>query len=354
RKSDAEVTKAHNTTFPHSTALDIEANDIGYLATVHLGTPPRPYSLLVDSGSADMWVGGEHCWGVDGGNCGDHRFLGEKSSSSFRDTGKPWYTGYGTGYVSGDLVQDRVAFAGCTLPNHTFGVAWNESSQFTPDDIPLDGVLGCARQDLSMQQTPTLLNALQSAGCISKRILSYKISRQSDGENDGEITVGDMDPSKYDASSLVRLKNVNTAGFWEAKLDAVKVSGKEVDLGPRGVVFDTGTTLFIAPKSDVAAIHQFIPGSKFDESWNAWTVPCTTDASVSLVFGGKSFPILPEDLAFLPLDPNNTTGACTSAIAEGDVSEGPGHWLVGDTFLKNAYLSTNEEKNEISLARLAR
>jgi len=301
------------------------------LASLFLGTPPREFRMLVDSGSADMWVGGEQCTGDDRGNCGDHRFLGPTSSSSYRDTGTPWYTSYGTGTVSGNLVNDTVTLADLTLKNHTFGVTQNESTQFTADDIPLDGVLGCAKQSLSKQQTPTLLNALQTAGLIAERILSYKISRESDGKNDGEITVGGMDPSKYDASSLVRVPNVNDAGFWEAKLDAVKVDGRVLNLGHRSCIMDTGTTLFIAPKEDVAAIHKHIPGAKFDNSSdvNAWTVPCNTRTSVAFVFGNKTFSIRPEDLAFLPLD--NTTGACTSAIAEGGVSEGPTHWLVSAT-----------------------
>ncbi|KAJ6570184.1 aspartic peptidase domain-containing protein, partial [Mycena vulgaris] len=323
------------------------------LATVLLGTPLRPFRLLVDSGSADMFVGGEGCQSDEGGDCGHHKFLGKKSSSSFRDTGKPWNITYGSGDVYGSLVTDHVGFAGLTLQNHTFGVARTESAQFTPNDIPLDGILGCAKTSLSIQGTPTLVDSLRLAGLITRSIISYKIPRQSDGKNDGEITLGGMDPSKYDASSLVIVKNINTGGFWEANLDTVKVNGKDVGLVGRSCVFDTGTTLFIAPKQDVDVIHKSIPGAKFDNYSNMWTVPCNTAASVSLVFGGKPFRIQPGDLAFLPVDPQNTTGACTSAIAVGGVSEGPTHWLVGDTFLKNVYLSTNEDTDEISVARLA-
>lgn len=35
--------------------------DEGYLATVQIGTPPRKFSVLMDSGSADFWVGAEGC-----------------------------------------------------------------------------------------------------------------------------------------------------------------------------------------------------------------------------------------------------------------------------------------------------
>ncbi|KAJ7039605.1 acid protease [Mycena alexandri] len=350
-ESDPEVTKAQSTVLPNSVPLDIEGEDIGYLATILLGTPFEAFRVLIDSGSADLWVGGDDCKGDGGGGrCGKHRFLGNKSTT-FRDTGREWYLNYGTGAVSGDLVTDRVGFAGLTLKNHTFGVARSESSQFTANDIPLDGVLGCAKPSLSIQQTPTLLNSLYSAGLIAQRVLSYRISRKSDGKNDGEMTVGAMDPSTYDPLSLVQVKNVNTGGFWEAKLGAIEVNGQNVGLVGRSCIFDTGTTLFMAQKPDVKAIHGFIPSARFDNSLKAWTMPCNTTASVSLVFDGRPFAIDPRDLTYLP---TNTTGICMSAIAEGGVSAGPTHWLVGDTFLKNIILSTNEDTNVISIAGLAK
>ncbi|KAK7032858.1 acid protease [Favolaschia claudopus] len=338
-------------TTTQSIPLQIEANDIGYYASFFLGTPLREYRLLVDSGSADMWVGGERCKGADGGNCGNHKFLGPRSSSSYRETEQPWYMTYGSGVVSGILVNDTVKLG--ILPplrNFTFGVTEEESPQFTADDIPFDGVLGCAKDSLSMQQTPTLLNALRNAGLISERIWSYKISRYSDGKNDGELTIGSMDTSKYKANSLVRVPNMSSAGFWEIELGSVTVNGQILNLGRRSCILDTGTTLLIAPKSDVATIHDSIPGAKHDNSSNTWTVPCNTTASIALMIGNKSFPIQSEDLAFLPLE--NSTTMCTSAIAEGGVSEGRTHWLCGNTVLKNVYLSTNEDTDQISVARV--
>ena len=45
------------------------ANDVGYLATVQMGTPPRNFLILMDSGSADLWVGAENCQSQTGGGC---------------------------------------------------------------------------------------------------------------------------------------------------------------------------------------------------------------------------------------------------------------------------------------------
>jgi len=84
------TTKGNKPTAANSLALDIvcvqitpvtleapqlisfySANDVGYVATVQIGTPPRNFSILMDSGSADFWVGGEGCVvGTDaGGSC---------------------------------------------------------------------------------------------------------------------------------------------------------------------------------------------------------------------------------------------------------------------------------------------
>ena len=35
--------------------------DLGYFATIQIGTPPRDFRVTMDSGSSDLWVGGEGC-----------------------------------------------------------------------------------------------------------------------------------------------------------------------------------------------------------------------------------------------------------------------------------------------------
>ena len=45
------------------------ARDVGYIATIQIGTPARDFKLLMDSGSADFWVGSETCVSEGGGDC---------------------------------------------------------------------------------------------------------------------------------------------------------------------------------------------------------------------------------------------------------------------------------------------
>jgi len=350
KRQEDSVTDGNPPSAPNSLGLDIEGSDIAYLATVQIGTPPQNFLILMDSGSADFWVGSETCTTQGGnGGCGNHNFLGPQSSSSFAETQNTFDTTYGTGEVSGTVVTDDVEIAGLSLPQHTFGVANVETEDFSSDQTPFDGLMGLAQSSLSTQQTPTPIESLASAGLVPAAIVSYKLSRLADDKNDGEITFGALDDSKFDSSTLVTVPNVNSQGFWEASLDSVSVNGTDLGLDGRTTILDTGTTLMIIPAADATTIHNNIPGAQSDGQ-GGFTVPCNTNASVALTYSGQSFTIDPRDIALQP--PVDSQGNCASGIASGDVSNDQNEWLVGDTFLKNAYFSTDVSANTISLAKL--
>ncbi|KAG8740654.1 hypothetical protein FRC10_004064 [Ceratobasidium sp. 414] len=343
------LTNANAPTADNSIGLQDEANDVGYIATLQLGTPPRNFNMLMDSGSADMWVGGEACKSQQGGGCGNHTFLGTQSSSTFKSLGKNFQVTYGTGQVKGDIITDDIVVAGLKLPAHTFGVATEESVDFSSNDTPFDGLVGLAQSILANQSVPTPPESLAKAGLIQSPITSYKISRLADGKNDGEITFGGIDQTKIDPATLTTIANVNKIGFWEVPFTP-SVGGKDLGLSGRTAILDTGTSLIIAPPADALALHQQIPGAKSDGN-GGFTIPCTTNAQVSFKMGTQDFLIDPRDLLFVPVDQNNLQGDCVSGIMSGQIG-GAQEWLVGDVFLKNAYFSHDVSKNAITLAKL--
>lgn len=238
------------------------------------------------------------------------------------------------------------------LPGHTFGVATKETEDFAGDNILFDGIMGLAQSTLSEQRTLTPPESLAKAGQIQQAIVSFKISRLADQKNDGEVTFGGLDTSKFDQNTLVTLNNVNQKGFWEAGLDAASVDGKDLGFKGRTAILDTGTTALIVPPADAQAIHKSIPGAK-EIGNGTFSVPCNTNSSLALTFGQKAFAIDPRDIVLAPLDQNqnNAKGHCASGITSGQIG-GAKEWLAGDVFLKNAYFSTNVEKNTIQLAKL--
>ncbi|KAG6813898.1 hypothetical protein H0H92_005747 [Tricholoma furcatifolium] len=355
------VMPAKTPTFKHTLGLDIQAQDVGYLSTVQLGTPPRDFLLLMDSGSADLWVGAEDCRPTDPfddqEDCGTHHFLGPNSSSTYTNTTRAWKIEYGTGAVSGSIITDTVSIAGMKLIKHTFGVADRETPQFTLDYIPFDGILGLAKKDISRQHVPTVLESLVRTGKLSHPIASYHIPRFADGvaNNNGELTLGALDPARYVLQTLVCVPNINLLGFWEGNIQGVSVGGQSLGWTNRTAIFDTGTTLIIAPQADVAAIHALIPDSEYHADVKYWTVPCIVPSGakplVALTIGGGTFSIDPRDIPFLPVDLAHPEGRCMSGIS-GRINGSDVQWLVGDVFLKNVYMSTDEKTNTISFAKL--
>jgi len=95
----------------------------------------------------------------------------------------------------------------------------------------------------------------------------------------------------------------------------------------------------VVPPKDAATIHKNIPGA-IEDGQGGFTVPCTTNASVALIYAGQSFTIDPRDLAFQPLDANNPQGDCVSGIASADARAPPTQWLV------SLFFDLREEKDQ--------
>ncbi|GAA5917642.1 hypothetical protein JCM5296_004228 [Sporobolomyces johnsonii] len=327
------VTAAEAPTAAQSLGLAIEAND--------LGSEQQTFNILMDSGSADFWVPSSSCDG-----CGRHAAIGPDTSSSFNNSGKPFSVSYGTGNVAGVTVSDTATIAGLNLTTLQFGVATTESSDFSDNSVPFDGLMGLGQSILSSQGIPTPIEQLASDGLVKSAQMGYHLGRVSDGKNDGEITFGGVDASKFNGS-LTEIPNVNQQGFWEGAVDDVAVDGQSLNLSGRTAILDTGTTLLIAPAPDAEAIHAAIPGAQSDGQ-GGFTLPCTTNATLSLTFGGKAFPLQSSDLTFLPVT-TNLKGDCVSSISSGTIG-GANEWLVGAVFLKNVYFATDVGSNVIGLA----
>ncbi|KAH9966261.1 aspartic peptidase domain-containing protein [Lactifluus volemus] len=206
--ANGTLTPANTPTTPNSIGLADQGADTSYVATIDMGTPPRSFHVLVDSGSADLWVGAEDCVSTSGTNCGVGKprlsrlpifiFVSEYNTVFSNPI---WAWG-----VSGIVVKDNVAIAGLQLGNHPFGVATQETDNFASStSSPFDGIMGLARSTISQQRVPTVVEALATNGLIQHAITSYKLSRLADQKNDGEITFGGLDTSKFDQNTLITI-----------------------------------------------------------------------------------------------------------------------------------------------------
>lgn len=109
---------------------------------------------------------------------GNHTFLGPQSSSTFVDSGNVFAVTYGSGNVNGTIITDNINVAGLALNAHTFGVATQESVDFSADTVPFDGLMGLAQSvrtanfpcDLLALTNPSTSDALRATDVDPRRV----------------------------------------------------------------------------------------------------------------------------------------------------------------------------------------
>ncbi|CAM9376205.1 unnamed protein product, partial [Discosporangium mesarthrocarpum] len=101
-----------------------------YVGMLGIGTPPQALSVVLDTGSSDLWVPGQGCTA-----CGNHATFDSSRSSTFRPVytseGKerPFEVDYGSGDVLGVVAVEDVELAGLLLQDVTFGQVLYEDQQ---------------------------------------------------------------------------------------------------------------------------------------------------------------------------------------------------------------------------------
>src|SRR6267154_3572091 len=89
-----------------------------YFGSIAVGTPPVAYDVVLDTGSADLWLVNSQCTQ----NCNGFPAYNPSSSSSFANASKPFAMTYGSGQASGYLAQDVVQMAGFQVQNQSLGM----------------------------------------------------------------------------------------------------------------------------------------------------------------------------------------------------------------------------------------
>jgi hypothetical protein len=92
-----------------------------------MGTPGKNFTLVMDSGSSDLWVPSPNCQSPA---CQVHQSLGSQDSSTLQSTTTQWSIEYGSGAANGVLVADSVAIGGLKIDRLPFGVVTTLSDNF--------------------------------------------------------------------------------------------------------------------------------------------------------------------------------------------------------------------------------
>ncbi|KAH6603921.1 hypothetical protein Trco_007367 [Trichoderma cornu-damae] len=329
RDNEFHIMEAVDPDEPNTAGLDQDGTDYSYFVQVQLGSRKTKLYMLVDTGAGSSWVMGTGCKTEA---CSLHDSFGPGDSDTLRTSTQDFSIAYGSGSVSGSLVNDTIEVAGMSL-TYQFGLATNTSSDFV--HFAFDGILGMS---MNSGANENFLSALEGAGLLGKSIFSVALSRASDGYNDGEITFGSTNPSRY--SGAITYTAIDAGTDWSIPLDDMSYGGNKAGVGGINAYIDTGTSYMFGPSKNVKALHAVVAGAQSSDGIT-WTVPCDTDTPLVVTFSGVDHAISTKDW----ISPKDSTGKCTSNVYGYEVVSGS--WLFGDTFLKNVYAVFDKDQKRI-------
>lgn len=89
-----------------------------YYGSIAIGTPPVAYNVILDTGSADLWVADSSC----SQNCQGIQTFDTTTSSTYTNLTEEFSIKYGSGSASGTLATDVVQMAGFQVEKQVLGV----------------------------------------------------------------------------------------------------------------------------------------------------------------------------------------------------------------------------------------
>ncbi|KAH8162206.1 hypothetical protein CIB48_g6028 [Xylaria polymorpha] len=347
----------------------------GYFASCTVGTPPQKVTLQLDTGSSDIWVPASTASVCEesssqGGGCTFGSYDANQSSSAAL-VNQDFQIAYVDGsYSRGDYIAETFGIGNVEIQNTTMGLGLDTDIAYG-----LVGV-GYALNEASVSQTAKIYNNLpivmRNEGLIKTN--AYSLWLNDLGASTGQILFGGIDTDKY-MGDLIRVnveKDGRTGQFtaFTVRLTSLKAHSSSGDdtlsssSFPVPVVLDSGTTFSYLPQDLAEEVWKEVGADYYivgQQGTGAPLIPCAlanNNGYFTFGFGGTGgptinvgmdelvVPIFTGDPVPFPSGPYEGQAACQFGIQNITGTS----FLLGDTFLRSAYVVYDLENNEIAIA----
>ncbi|KAF5343242.1 hypothetical protein D9758_013409 [Tetrapyrgos nigripes] len=323
--------------------IDVTDAAVTYTASVGVGNPVTQFTLLIDTGSSNTWVGA------------GKKYTPTSTSKSTRHTVN---VSYGSGQFSGTEFTDTVDLGeDLVIQNQSIGVS-SQAQGF--NDV--DGILGIGPVDLTQGTVegegtiPTVTDNLLSQGTISTESIGIFYQPTTDANlPNGELTFGGVDDSKVQGEvTFVPITSTSPASnYWGIDQD-VQYDGNTI-LSSSGIV-DTGTTLVLIA-TDAFQAYQKATGGQMDQSTGLLTFTeqqFNNLQNLDFVIGGTTFSLTPNAQIW-PRNLNSTLGGDANKIYSivSDLGNDSGtglDFINGFAFLQRFYSVYDTTNSQVGIA----
>ncbi|CAI4047504.1 hypothetical protein SUVZ_12G1740 [Saccharomyces uvarum] len=335
-----------------------------YSVELALGTPQQNVTVLLDTGSADLWVpsnANPYCGSAM--DCDRYGVFDKANSSTFKaNASAPFYASYGDGtFAEGVFGQDKLHYSGgLDLSGLSFAVA-NKSNSTV-------GVLGIglpmlevtysgkvAVTDKRSYQYDNFPLFLKRSGAIDAA--AYSLFLNDETQSSGSVLFGAVDHSKY-LGQLYTIPLVNlykAQGYQRPVAFDVTLQGLGLQTRAHNTtltttripaLLDSGTTLTYLPAGAVSLVAKSLNATFSKElGYYEYACPTSSDNATSVVFDLGGFHIN-APLSDFTMQTN--VGTCVLAIVP---QTGNATAILGDSFLRSAYVVYDLDNYEVSLAQ---
>ncbi|PHH80755.1 hypothetical protein CDD80_7292 [Ophiocordyceps camponoti-rufipedis] len=344
----------------------------GYFLNVTIGTPGQEFALQLDTGSSDVWVPSSNSQlcreqKPGFGGCSLGSFNVGKSDTFNNDTNSVFSISYQDESSStGTYFKDQLLIGMASLPQFTMGLGAETTIPYG-----LAGV-GYASDEAALATSrtwyPNLPLALQQGGFI--KAAAYSLWLNDLDASKGNILFGAIDTEEYvgDLKRIPVLPNAKTdkiTSFLVSmySLEACSPSGSDILTSgelPLPVILDSGTTFSYLPQGLADQVWEEV-GARWDSQVGLALLPCSYanhPGHFSFRFAGSSGPRVNVSMNELVVP--YTSGEAAkfesgsyrgqSACAIGILNQTGPPYLLGDTFLRSAYVVYDLSNNEIGIA----
>ncbi|KAJ3154287.1 Vacuolar protease A [Geranomyces variabilis] len=298
-----------------------------YYGSITIGSPPQTFTVVLDTGSSNLWVPSTHCTSIA---CWLHKRYDSSKSSTFHANGTTFAIQYGSGALEGIISNDVLGIAGLDVKNVDFGESVKEPG-ITFAVGRFDGILGLAFDNIAVQRVVPPFYAMIQQGLLDEPVFGAWFNDQANGGDGGEITFGGLDSARY--SGEIHWAPVIRKGYWEVELQNATLGGVDIGITTRRAAIDTGTSLCAIPVAEADAINKAIGGKKNFQG--QYVIDCATVPNLptlALTFGGKVFALEGKDYVL------KVSEQCVSGFMGMDIPAPAGPlWIVGDVFLRRYF-----------------
>jgi len=332
---------------------DLDNEQTLYFANASIGTPAQNFRLHIDTGSSDLWVNvatSAQCENTQKYDCAISGTYAPNSSSTYEYVNSLFNISYvdGSG-SSGDYVTDVFRIGGASLQNQQLGVGYVSSSE--------EGILGIgyptneAILQYSRQPYVNVPQHMMQSGLINTN--AYSLWLNDLDASKGSILFGGVNTEKY-TGSLQTLPIIAEQGVYAEfiiALTGVGYNGNQNSIASNlntAALLDSGSSLMYLPNDVTASIYR-MTGAKYSQEYGAAFIDCNmryNDTTIDFTFSSPTIRVSMSELV-LVMGYQGRNPICILGIAPADGTTP----VLGDTFLRSAYVVYDITNNEISLAQ---